>query len=403
MEKEKNIKNSPLADRMRPKNLNEFVGQGDIVGEGKMLRLAIESDQIPSILFWGPPGTGKTTLAHIIAEKTNSEFLQLSAVTSGLKELRAVISEAKANQIEGKKTILFIDEIHRWNKKQQDALLPQVEQGIITLIGATTENPSFEVISALMSRCRVFVLKSLESEHIKILIERALNDKERGLKGENITVEDDAKNVLSEMSNGDARTALNILEFAASISKKITLDIIKEAFQKSHLMYDKNGEEHYNIISALHKSMRGSDPDAALYYLARMLEAGEDPLYIARRLVRFASEDIGLANSRALEQAVAAYQACHFMGMPECNVVLSQAVVYMAKCEKSNALYTAYKKAAQDVRDKGNLGVPLHLRNAPTKFMKNLGYGKDYKYSPDYNYKDKQDYLPEEIKGRKYF
>jgi putative ATPase len=397
---EKNL--SPLADRMRPENLDEFLGQEELVGKGRILSLAIKSDQLPSLIFWGPPGTGKTTLAHIIAKKTKSKFLRLSAVTSGLKDLRSIISEAKANKIEGERTILFIDEIHRWNKKQQDALLPHVEQGIITLIGATTENPSFEVISALMSRCRVFVLKRLNVEHIKIIIDHALKDVNNGLGNKNVKIDDEAKNALADMSNGDARTALNILEFASNISNKITIDIIKEAFQKSHLMYDKNGEEHYNIISALHKSMRGSDPDAALYWLSRMLEAGEDPLYIARRLVRFASEDIGLANSRALEQAVAAYQACHFIGMPECNVILSQAVVYMAKCKKSNSLYTAYNKAAQDVREKGNLGVPLHIRNAPTKFMKGLGYGQGYKYSPDHNYNEKQDYLPEEIKGQKY-
>lgn len=398
----KEMKNTPLADRMRPDNLHDFLGQGDIVGEGKMLRSAIESDSLPSMVFWGPPGSGKTTLAFIIAKQTSSEFIRISAVTSGLKDLRSVISDAKANQIEGKKTILFIDEIHRWNKKQQDALLPHVEDGTIILIGATTENPSFEVRGALLSRCRVFVLNRLEEKHLQEIIRKALHNKERGLGRKKIKIDNEAVVALSQLSNGDARTALNILEYASSIAKKINIDSVKEAFQKSHLLYDKDGEEHYNIISALHKSMRGSDADAALYWLARMLEAGEEPLYIARRLVRFASEDIGLANSRALEQAVAVYQACHFIGLPECNVILAQAVVYMSKCKKSNSLYTAYKKAAYDVRDYGNLGVPLHIRNAPTKLMKDFGYGKGYKYSPDHNYNEKQEYMPDKLKNKKY-
>lgn len=393
---------TPLADRIRPEKLEDFLGQDEIVGKNKMLRQAIESDQLPSMILWGPPGSGKTTLAFIIAKQTKSAFLQISAVTSGLKDLREIIRQARTNEIEGKKTILFIDEIHRWNKKQQDALLPDVEKGVITLIGATTENPSFEVRSALLSRSRVFVLKRLTHEHIERIIKKTIKDKDRGLAKLKIKIKDEVIKMLAKMSNGDARTALNTLEYASAISNKISLDGIKEAFQKSHLMYDKDGEEHYNIISALHKAMRGSDANAAIYWLARMLEAGEDPLYIARRLVRFASEDIGLANSRALEQAVAAYQACHFMGMPECNVILSQAVVYMAKCKKSNDLYTAYKKAAQDVRDHGNLGVPLHIRNAPTGLMKDLGYGKGYKYSPDFDYKEKQEYMPDELKNRKY-
>lgn len=387
---------------MRPRTLDEFLGQEEVVGEGKMLRRAIEADNIPSLIFWGPPGSGKTTLAFIVAKVTRAEFTQISAVTSGLKDLRGIISEARANVIEGKKNILFIDEIHRWNKKQQDALLPFVEKGTITLIGATTENPSFEVISALLSRTRVFVLKRLTDAHLETIIRQTLKDKERGLGQAKIKIEDGVIKSLAQMSNGDARTALNILEYASTIDKHITKEAIKEAFQKSHLMYDKGGEEHYNIISALHKSLRGSNADGALYWLARMLEAGEDPLYVARRLVRFASEDIGLKNSRALEQAVAAYQACHFIGMPECNVILAQAVVYLAKCEKSNALYTAYKKAARDVRDKGNLAVPFHIRNAPTKLMRDIGYGKGYKYSPDHDYKEKQEYLPDELKGRKY-
>lgn len=395
-------KNTPLADRIRPEKLEDFLGQDEIVGKGKMLRQAIEFDQLPSIIFWGPPGSGKTTLAFIVAKQTKSEFVRFSAVTSGVKELKEVIKRAEQSKRLGRNTILFIDEIHRWNKAQQDALLPHIERGTVILIGATTENPSFEVRGALLSRCRVFVLKQLGKTQITDIILRALKDKENGLGNLPVKMDKKVVEVLAQMSNGDARVALNVLEYASSISKKITLDLIKEAFQKSHLFYDKDGEEHYNIISALHKSMRGSDPDAALYWLARMLEAGEDPLYVARRLVRFASEDIGLANSRALEQSVAAYNACHFIGMPECNVILAQAVVYMAKCEKSNDLYVAYGKAAKDVEEYGNLPVPLHIRNAETDLMKDLGYGKGYKYSPNYGYKEKQEYFPRELKGRKY-
>ena len=403
-----------MADRMRPEILEEFLGQDEIVGQGKMLRQAIEADKAPSMIFWGPPGSGKTTLAYIVAKHTKAEFIRFSAVTSGVKDLKEVIKKARENAIEDKKTILFIDEIHRWNKAQQDALLPHVERGVITLIGATTENPSFEVRGALLSRCRVFVLKQLSVGEIIEIIKSALKDKIKGLGELDIKINDETINLLAQMSNGDARTALNVLEYAALTPhtpllkgggeglNNISGEVVKEAFQKSYLLYDKDGEEHYNIISALHKSLRGSNADAALYWLARMLEAGEDPLYIARRLVRFASEDVGLANSRALEQAVAAYQACHFMGMPECNVVLAQAVVYLAKCEKSNELYTAYNQVARDVHDYGNLPVPLYIRNAPTKLMKDLNYGKDYKYSPDYGYKEKQEYLPEKLKARKY-
>ena len=382
--------------------MDRLLGQEEIVGKGKLLRKAIESDKLPSMIFWGPPGSGKTTLAHIIAKQTKSEFTKISAVSSGLKELREIITRAEQNVRMNRKTMLFIDEIHRWNKAQQDALLPYVEKGIIVLIGATTENPSFEVISALLSRCRVFVLKQLNALQIAKIINDAIKDKKRGLGDLNLKIKKEAIGTLAQMSNGDARTALNTLEYASSLSKNISSGIIKEAFQKSYLFYDKDGEEHYNIISALHKSMRGSDADAALYWLARMLEAGEDPLYISRRLVRFASEDIGLANSLALEQAVAAYNACHYIGMPECNVILAQAVVYMAKCKKSNDLYVAYEKAAEDVKQYGNLPVPLHVRNAPTKLMKDLGYGKGYKYSPNYKYKEKQEYFPDKLKGRKY-
>lgn len=392
----------PLAERMRPNDLNDFLGQDELVGEGKLLNQAIALDKVPSMILWGPPGSGKTTLAYIIAQKTKSEFKQISAVSSGLKDLREILAEAAMNQRLGRKTILFVDEIHRWNKSQQDALLPHIEKGTITLIGATTENPSFEVIGPLLSRCRVFVLKPLSKNHLVKILKRALEDKENGLGKLKIKIEDEVIDLIAEMSNGDARVALNVLEYASSLSHNITKSIVKEAFQKSSLFYDKDGEEHYNIISALHKSMRGSDADAALYWLARMLEAGEDPLYIARRLIRFASEDVGLANSQALEQAVAAYQACHFIGMPECNVILAQAVVYLSKCKKSNDLYMAYEKAAADVKKYGNLPVPLHLRNAPTELMKNLGYGKDYKYSPNYNYKEEQEYLPPELKGKKY-
>lgn len=395
-------KQSPLADRMRPESLEEFLGQDEIIGEGKLLKQAIAQDTLPSMIFWGPPGSGKTTLAFIIAKKTEADFKQMSAVSAGLKDLREVIVTAEQNARAGKRTILFIDEIHRWNKRQQDALLPCVEKGLITLIGATTENPSFEVISALLSRCRVFVLKQLTKEHLIQIVNRALKDENKGLGNLQIKISKDVIEAVANMSNGDARCALNVIEYASSISKDITLDVIKDAFQKSYLMYDKAGDEHYNIISALHKSMRGGDANAAIYWLARMLEAGEEPLYIARRIVRFASEDIGTANSLALTQAVAAYQACHFIGMPECNVILAQAVVYMAKCKKSNELYTAYEKAAQDVRDFGNLPVPLHIRNAPTKLMKELDYGKGYKYSPEYDYKETQEYLPRKLRGKKY-
>lgn len=387
---------------MRPDTLAGFFGQTDIVGPGKILRRAIEGDVLPSIIFWGPPGTGKTTLAKIIANESKSLFHQISAVTSGKKELLAIMAAAEADKLAGRRSILFIDEIHRWNKAQQDALLPYVENGTVTLIGATTENPSFEVRGALLSRCRVLVLSSLSTENLVSIIERALEDKEKGLGAKRVKIDKDSVALIAGLSNGDARTALNVLEYASSISQTIGREEIKEAFQKSHLLYDKDGEEHYNIISALHKSLRGSDADAALYWLARMLEAGEEPLYIARRLVRFASEDIGLANSRALEQAVAAYQACHFIGRPECNVILAQAVVYLAKCEKSNKIYTAYGQAAADVRKHGNLPVPFHIRNAPTKLMADLGYAKGYKYSPDYDYKEEQEYLPGELKGRKY-
>ncbi len=404
MESGRKIKtNIPLADRMRPQSLEDFLGQDEIVGDGKMLRRAIEDDSIPSMIFWGPPGTGKTTLAKIIAAKSGALFEQMSAVSSGKKDLLEICEQAKTNRTAGHSTILFIDEIHRWNKAQQDALLPFVESGLITLIGATTENPSFELRGALLSRCRTFILARLSEDALVAILKRAVSDKEQGLGGLGLEIGEDELGLLASLANGDARTALNVLEYASSHAQKIGVDEIRDAFQKSHLLYDRNGEEHYNIISALHKSLRGSDENAALYWLARMLEAGEEPLYIARRLVRFASEDVGLANSRALEQCVAAYQACHFIGMPECNVILAQAVIYLARCEKSNKLYTAYGEAAADVRKYGNLPVPLHIRNAPTKFMKDIGYGKGYKYSPDHNYEEEQEYLPEKLRGRRYF
>jgi putative ATPase len=396
---------------MRPLDFSSFIGQEKIIGSKTLLRQAIESDNLPSIIFWGPPGTGKTTLAKIIAQRTKSVFVPFSAVTSGVKELREVIKQAQERKkFKDIRTILFIDEIHRWNKSQQDALLPYVEKGIVTLIGATTENPSFEINSALLSRCRVFVLELLDQEQLKQIIKQALKDKENGLGNFKISFPDEVMDFLTQMANGDARTVLNALDFAVGSVKpnktgKILLSkkVIQQALQKSYL-YDKAGEQHYNIISALHKAMRGSDENAALYWLARMIESGEDPLYIARRLVRFASEDIGLADAQVLVQAVSAYQACHFLGYPECDVVLAQAVVYLAKAPKSNKLYTAMARVKKDIKDLPNEPVPLHLRNAPTKLMKDLAYGKDYKYTPNYaNAKDaKQDYLPDKLKNKKY-
>ena len=400
----------PLAERMRPNNLSEFFGQQELIGEGKPLRHLIETDQILSMIFWGPPGTGKTTLARLIANLTGADFFVFSAVTFGVNELRKVIKEAKDKlQSYRRKTILFIDEIHRWNKAQQDALLPQVEDGTIILIGATTENPSFEINSALLSRLRVFVLKQLEVTDLKKILLRALNDKERGLGNLNIKIDEIILDQLTLLANGDARAALNLLELLVKAYKPLSNNLIeinqenfKEFLTRNTYLYDKSGEHHYNLISALHKSLRGSDANAALYWLMRMLVAGEDILYIARRLVRFASEDIGLANSRALEQAVAGYQACQFIGMPESNVILAQVVVYLAKCKKSNELYQAVNRVMKDVEQTIDEPVPWHLRNAPTKLMKELGYGQGYQYSPDYNYQETQDYLPEKLQGKKY-
>jgi len=393
--------------------LDEFIGQEHIIGKCKLLLQAIENDVLPSVIFWGPPGCGKTTLASIIAKTTNSEFLQISATSGGVKEIREAVEKAGYSKRLGKKTILFIDEIHRFNKSQQDSLLPFVENGTVTLIGATTENPSFEVNSALLSRSRVFVLNLLEPNEIELILKNAITNKERGLGIYKINISENTIKFLSEMSSGDARTGLNALEMAVTSAKagkksgtaiKINEEVVKDALQKTHLLYDKAGEQHYNIISALHKSMRGGDANAALYWLGRMLEAGEEPLYIARRLVRFASEDIGIANSQALTQAVAAYQACHFIGMPECSVNLAQAVVYMALSKKSNKLYEGYLAVQKDIKEMPNEPVPLHIRNAETKLMKGLGYGKGYKYTPKFKNKKEaeQDYLPEKLKNRKY-
>ena len=379
----------PLAYRMRPKNIDEFIGQEHLVGDGKILRRIIESDHIPSMIFWGPPGVGKTTLARIIASQTKSEFITFSAVTSGIKEIRKVMENAENNRILGVKTIVFVDEIHRFNKAQQDAFLPFVEKGSIVLIGATTENPSFEVNNALLSRCRVFVLKELSSTDILVLLKRAIKD-QRGFGAQKVNISDDNLKIIAEFANGDARnalTALDMLIINCNADEKgninISKEILEEALTKKTLLYDKNGEEHYNIISALHKSMRNSDPDAAVYWLARMLEAGEDPIYIARRITRFASEDIGLADTNALNVAVNVYHACNFIGMPECNVHLAEAVIYMSLAPKSNSCDVAYILASSDAKKMLAEPVPLTIRNAPTKLMKELNYGKGYQFAHD--------------------
>ncbi|MFA5185528.1 MAG: replication-associated recombination protein A [Patescibacteria group bacterium] len=405
-------KYAPLADRMRPVGFDEVVGQQELVKPGSVFRTMIESGNVPSMIFWGPPGSGKTTLAKVIANVSGMSFSQLSAVTAGVAEVRQVIREAEnLLDFKGLRSILFIDEIHRFNKGQQDAFLPFVENGTMILIGATTENPSFEVNSALLSRCKVFVLNKLEPEDVKSLVRRAVKDPERGYGKIAIDIPDQVLEEMTVVADGDARIALNTLEFLVKAvqsqpkdGKKLVLksEDLKTLLQRTHVLYDKAGEEHYNVISALHKSMRGSDADAALYWLGRMLEGGEDPLYVARRLVRFASEDVGLADPNALVQAVAGYQACHFIGMPECNVILAQVVAYLARAKKSNALYEAYGHIAEDIRNMPNEPVPLHIRNAPTKLMKNLGYGKGYKYNPAFEEPVEQDYLPEKLKGKKY-
>jgi len=406
-------RSTPLADRMRPRSLDEFVGQEHLIGAGKPLRTQLERDDVGSLIFWGPPGTGKTTLAKIIAKMTRADFIEFSAVLSGIKEIKQVMADAERARQYGTRTIVFIDEIHRFNKAQQDAFLPHVEKGNIRLIGATTENPSFEIISALLSRSRVYVLNPLTEEQIVLLLRRALDDKERGLGTMQLSAGDEVLAQIAAYSSGDARSAYNALEVAASLAMEhskagagaeITTEIVKDALQKRVLLYDKSGEEHYNLISALHKSVRNSDPDASLYWLGRMLEAGEDPLYIARRVVRMAVEDIGLADPKALSLCMAARDAVDFIGMPEGNLALAQAVVYLALAPKSNALYTAYSEVQGDVERTAAEPVPLHLRNAPTGLMKHLGYGKGYQYAHDLEDKvaDMQ-CLPDNLKDRRYY
>jgi putative ATPase len=409
----------PLADRMRPRTLDEYAGQEHLIGPGKPLRVQIERDDAGSLIFWGPPGTGKTTLAKIIANLTKAEFIEFSAVLAGIKEIKQVMADAERARQYGTRTIVFIDEIHRFNKAQQDAFLPHVEKGNIRLIGATTENPSFEINSALLSRCRVYVLQPLTEEQIVLLLRRALTDQERGLGKMNLHASDDVLKTIASYTSGDARSAYNVLEVAAGLtlpllakearsgapaSGEITNDIVRDALQKRILLYDKSGEEHYNLISALHKSVRNSDPDAALYWLGRMLEAGEDPLYIARRVVRMAVEDIGLADPNALTLCMAARDAVDFIGMPEGNLALAQAVVYLSVAPKSNALYTAYGEVLQDVERTAAESVPLHLRNAPTKLMKGLSYGQGYQYAHDLEQKvANMQCLPDNLRGRVYY
>jgi putative ATPase len=400
----------PLADRMRPRTLEEYAGQEHLIGPGKPLRTQIERDDTGSLIFWGPPGTGKTTLAKIIASMTKAEFIEFSAVLAGIKEIKQVMADAERARQYGTRTIVFIDEIHRFNKAQQDAFLPHVEKGNIRLIGATTENPSFEINGALLSRTRVYVLKPLTEEQIVQLLRRALTDEERGLGTMKVTASDDVLKKIASYTSGDARSAYNVLEVAAGLAQQsgtpaaITDDIVRDALQKRILLYDKTGEEHYNLISALHKSVRNSDPDAALYWLGRMLEAGEDPLYIARRVVRMAVEDIGLADPNALSLCMAARDAVDFIGMPEGNLALAQAVVYLSVAPKSNALYTAYGAVQQDVEQTAAESVPLHLRNAPTGLMKGLGYGKDYQYAHDVEGKvANMQCLPDNLRNRIYY
>lgn len=402
-------RNNPLASRLRPETLDEFAGQKHLLGEGKVLRQLIDKDQVSSMIFWGPPGVGKTTLARIIAGKTKSNFIDFSAVTSGIKEIKEVMNRAESSRVMGQKTILFVDEIHRFNKAQQDAFLPFVEKGSITLIGATTENPSFEINSALLSRCKVFVLQSLSAEELIGLMRHAV-ESPKGFGGQEVEISGEMLNMIGNFANGDGRTALNTLEMVILNGEsdggkiKVTMETLEQCTSKKSLLYDKNGEEHYNLISALHKSMRNSDVDAAVYWLARMLEAGEDPLYVARRVVRFASEDIGMADSRALEIAVAAYQASHFIGMPECSVHLTHAVTYMSLAPKSNALYAAYESAKQDAVKMMAEPVPLQIRNAPTKLMKELNYGAGYQYAHDTEEKlTNMKCLPDSLAGKKYY
>jgi putative ATPase len=406
----------PLAERMRPRRLSEFIGQSRVVGAGSLVRMAIEQDRVFSMILWGPPGCGKTTLARLIAGETRSHFVHFSAVLSGVKEIRAVIEEAREQQrLHRRRTVLFVDEIHRFNKAQQDAFLQHVESGLITLIGATTENPSFEVIAPLLSRCRVVTLQRLTEEDIGRIVKQALADEERGLGKLGLKLDTEAQALLVRVADGDGRVALNSLEVAATLARTASVsettstptigrDVVEQALQKKALIYDKAGEEHYNLISALHKSLRGSDPDAALYWLARMLAAGEDPFYIARRMVRFASEDIGNADPQALGIALGAMEAFRFLGPPEGELALAQAAVYLSTAPKSNRIYAAYGAAQAAVAERGSLPVPLHIRNAPTTLMKDLGYGRGYRYAHDHRegYVP-QDYLPEELKGRIFY
>ncbi|MBQ1779321.1 MAG: replication-associated recombination protein A [Acidaminococcaceae bacterium] len=399
----------PLAARLRPETIEEYVGQEHLLGRGRVLRRMIEQDRISSMIFWGPPGVGKTTLAQIIARMTQSAFINFSAVTSGIKEIRVVMEKAEKNRQIGQRTIVFVDEIHRFNKAQQDAFLPFVEKGSIILIGATTENPSFEVNGALLSRCRVFVLQPLSADDLTKMLRHALQSP-RGFGGQKIEIAEDLLRLIANFANGDARSALSTLEMVVlngdlkDDTVVVTKEILEQCISKKSLLYDKNGEEHYNLISALHKSMRNSDPDAAVYWLARMLEAGEDPLYVARRVTRFASEDVGMADPRALEIAVAAYQACHFIGMPECTVHLTEAVVYMSLAPKSNAMEVAYNTARVDALNMIAEPVPLVIRNAPTKLMKNLNYGKGYQYAHDTEDKlTNMQCLPDSLLGRTYY
>jgi putative ATPase len=403
---------APLAERMRPNRLEAFVGQDHLLGPGKVLRQAIESDQLPSMILWGPPGSGKTTLAMVIASTTGAQFTAFSAVLSGVKEIKEVIAEAGEEwKYRKRRTVLFVDEIHRFNKAQQDAFLPHVERGTIILIGATTENPSFEVISPLLSRTKVFTLNPLKEKEVELILKRALADKERGLGRYPAEVDAEVIQGICRIADGDARAGLNTLEMVVLTTppdakglRHITQKNLEEVLQRTTFLYDKSGEEHYNLISALHKSLRGSDPDAALYWLGRMVEAGEDPLYIARRMIRFASEDVGMADPQALPIAVSAMEAFHFIGLPEGTLALAQAAVYLATAPKSNALYIAYQEVVRDVRDVPNMPVPLHIRNAPTSLMKDLGYGKDYKYPHDYpDHFVEEEYLPENLKGRVYY
>ena len=405
-------KEAPLADRMRPRDLEEFVGQDHLLGQGRVLRQAIESDHLPSMILWGPPGSGKTTLAMIIAGTTGAQFRAFSAVLSGVKEIKEVIEEARQEwRYQKRRTTLFVDEIHRFNKAQQDAFLPHVEKGTITLIGATTENPSFEVISPLLSRAKVFTLNALTEKEVETILNRALTDKERGVGKFPTAIEPEVMKGICRIANGDARMGLNILEMVVLTTSPDDKDVrhikqknLEDVLQRKSFIYDKSGEEHYNLISALHKSLRGSDPDAALYWLGRMLEAGEDPLYIARRMIRFASEDVGMADPQALPISVAAMEAFHFIGLPEGNLALAQACVYLATAPKSNALYTAFGGVQKDVRELENMPVPPHIRNAPTSLMKDLGYGKDYKYPHDFpGHFVEEEYLPENLRGRSYY